>query len=890
MITKILGLVESYKSIIESGEENSELYKWKAIQHFQNTWNIEASDFHVMFKEAFKVRENLMFHNSYGFLNKIASNFPEETRSLFINLLDDSVPLENRITNHQKKSDELLVKLKEKLGTDKINHQQDERTISIILTLHNPEKYYLYKDNVYKALCMHLKVSPENKAGKKYFHFESLADPLLDEIRQNEQIQTITKAFIPGDFPFDSTKLIFQDIIYRTLVGSQKDDEDFKDEIYRITDGVREELIKRSHPLAKHIWYNNDAKDYRQVSVFPSPEIPYMHYEIMRRTNSISWEFHPEGDIDKKDFLQPFVNSFDSKKYKKVDWKHSIPSDVYVKGNYHKIVTKYPVKYPIPEAEYANAIIQLTNQFEELYADTNNRLIEFLKENGKTNELPSKNINTMNIPLNQILYGPPGTGKTYHTINHALAILKPYLNLDQSRSILKMEADKLVKQELLMFTTFHQSLSYEDFIEGIKPNEPELNDNLTYSVQPGIFKKACAHAAYLAYIKAQSSKVKNTGYTFDDLYENFISHVQDTLKKNVYFEYPSLNKKVYEIYAINKNQSIKARSKGSTSTHTAPLTKENIQKLYDTFSTIDEIQNYDRIEETVEVTVRRREFYAVFAALKNFEKSFKPDSDGDNSDSSITRMSDEEKMIKYNAGVFNSAIREFGKDSDKVVLIIDEINRGNVSQIFGELITLLEEDKRLGNNEELEVILPYSKSKFSVPPNLHIIGTMNTADRSVEALDTALRRRFTFVEMLPNPEAIKLGNSSRGIIQLGSSNETIDLCQLLTVLNKRIEVLVDRDHTIGHSFFMTVSTIPELKTVFDNKIIPLLQEYFYGDYSKMEMVIGSEFFEKTNSKDVVFAVKNPELDFEKVVYKIKNLSESEFLSAIQKLITGVVKQ
>src|SRR5690606_727010 len=176
------------------------------------------------------------------------------------------------------------------------------------------------------------------------------------------------------------------------------------------------------------------------------------------------------------------------------------------------------------------------------------------------------------------------------------------------------------------------------------------------------------------------------------------------------------------------------------------------------------------------------------------------------------------------------------------VLIIDEINRGNVSAIFGELITLIEEDKRLGEDEALTAKLPYSKDSFGVPPNLYIIGTMNTADRSVEALDTALRRRFSFVEMPPVPNCIKDGNGLEAI-------EGINLPNLLTTINKRIEKLLDKDHMIGHSYFMGLNTVNELKRVFHNKVLPLLQEYFFGDYGKIGLVLGEGFFEKTDDND-----------------------------------------
>src|SRR5690606_35547532 len=173
----------------------------------------------------------------------------------------------------------------------------------------------------------------------------------------------------------------------------------------------------------------------------------------------------------------------------------------------------------------------------------------------------------------------------------------------------------------------------------------------------------------------------------------------------------------------------------------------------------------------------------------------------------------------------------------KHVLIIDEINRGNVSAIFGELITLLEEDKRKGNKEQTEVTLPYSKDKFSVPNNVYIIGTMNTADRSVEALDTALRRRFSFIEMQPNPN-----------ILLDSEYQDVNLKQLLETINQRIEILIDKDHQIGHSYFIGIQNLDDLKLVFKDKIIPLLEEYFYGDFGKIGLVLGSNFiYQEENS-------------------------------------------
>lgn len=180
-------------------------------------------------------------------------------------------------------------------------------------------------------------------------------------------------------------------------------------------------------------------------------------------------------------------------------------------------------------------------------------------------------------------------------------------------------------------------------------------------------------------------------------------------------------------------------------------------------------------------------------------------------------------------GIFKKICeRASQNDSKPYILIIDEINRGNVSKIFGELITLIEPSKRIGADEELRVTLPYSQELFGVPKNLYIIGTMNTADRSITALDTALRRRFEFVEMMP--DATKLG-------KLEVNDKEINLQSMLEAINQRIEFLLDREKTIGHAYFLEIDSLDKLKEVFQNKIIPLLQEYFYNDYEAIQAVL-----------------------------------------------------
>src|SRR5690606_9966126 len=210
----------------------------------------------------------------------------------------------------------------------------------------------------------------------------------------------------------------------------------------------------------------------------------------------------------------------------------------------------------------------------------------------------------------------------------------------------------------------------------------------------------------------------------------------------------------------------------------------------------------------------------------------------------------EQPVIKKILEGYDINSEKVSNTKKKYVIIIDEINRGNVSQIFGELITLVEKDKRLGNPEQLTVMLPYSKKEFGVPDNLYIIGTMNTADRSVEALDSALRRRFVFEEMVPKPELIAAIRREKG---LSEKIEDIDLGVVLSTINNRIEKLLDRDHTIGHSYFLSCEDIEDLKSTFYKNIIPLLQEYFYSDYAKIGLVLGIGFVKVKNDKDVTFA-------------------------------------
>ena len=215
------------------------------------------------------------------------------------------------------------------------------------------------------------------------------------------------------------------------------------------------------------------------------------------------------------------------------------------------------------------------------------------------------------------------------------------------------------------------------------------------------------------------------------------------------------------------------------------------------------------------------------------------------------------------------------------VFIIDEINRGNISKIFGELITLIETTKRLGQPEEVKARLPYSKTLFGVPDNVYIIGTMNTADRSIALIDTALRRRFAFIEMQPDLSVLK-----------GIEVEGVSILDLLNIINRRIEVLCDREHTIGHSYFLPLKehpTVEMLADIFAHNIIPLLHEYFYEDYEKIRLVLGDShksaeeqfIYEKQNDYGELFG--RADFDFDEIALYEINPAAFKKINAYKKI-------
>ena len=431
------------------------------------------------------------------------------------------------------------------------------------------------------------------------------------------------------------------------------------------------------------------------------------------------------------------------------------------------------------------------------------------------------------MSLNNILYGPPGTGKTYHSINYAVSIVedKPVDEIcEEERSSVKKRFEKYIEEGQIAFCTFHQSLGYEDFIEVIKPVEPESEDEqLSYAVEDGIFKQMCINASF-SFVKKDITQETESALDFSSAYDDYIDSVSEQILKGEEVKLQTISGGLVLVDSITQKNNIKIKHVNGTRYYT--VSKNRLGKLAKAFPDLNQLTNVNDQFRSEIGGSNSSAYWAVLNAVNQGSAQYinrtqariKPDKE--------YSYNDKKRIIE----TLKNA--DFKKENPKqYVLVIDEINRGNVSQVFGEIITLMEDDKRLGADEALKAILPYSKENFGVPRNLHIIGTMNTADRSVEALDTALRRRFAFINLQPEPDKLTI------------TDDGINLAEMLSVINNRLSILKDADHTIGHAWLWNVKNTEQLKEVFRVNILPLLKEYFYNDYEKLGLVLGDSFFE-----------------------------------------------
>ena len=465
---------------------------------------------------------------------------------------------------------------------------------------------------------------------------------------------------------------------------------------------------------------------------------------------------------------------------------------------------------------------------------------------------------------NIIFYGPPGTGKTYTTAKRAVEICKTESEkeLTDYSEIMK-KYNELKKKNRIEFITFHQSYGYEEFIEGIKPivlNEDDesedesennqesktnikIENDIKYDIVDGIFKKFCDNARK-AIIETDNDnkdipleaivwKVTVRGEVREDCFNNnrvridwnfddagAVGFVEEVKKGDIIITTDGSRTKINGIAVVIDDKGyILAGEERDTTTRNVKWLAKNID---------ENIKNINKEKMLHRRTVARVPNMKVEDIIK------------------LAKEKNQEELSKI-------VIKE---NKEPYVFIIDEINRGNISKIFGELITLIETTKRSGKKECISTKLPYSKEEFTVPDNVYIIGTMNTADRSIALMDTALRRRFKFEEMLPDYDLLK-------DIFVEDEGTKVNIGAMLKVINERIEYLYDREHTIGHAVFLELkenNNIDKLENIFKKSVIPLLQEYFYEDYEKIRIVLGDNA--KDEDEQFISAVSIPEDVFE----------------------------
>ncbi|MDD2829238.1 MAG: AAA family ATPase [Sulfuricurvum sp.] len=517
--------------------------------------------------------------------------------------------------------------------------------------------------------------------------------------------------------------------------------------------------------------------------------------------------------------------------------------------------------------------------------------------------------------LNQILCGPPGTGKTYQTINEALGIIYQcssenleqviandiqlddrVKSIDNVRERFKKTFEYYKQQGQIEFVTFHQNYGYEEFVEGIKALPPgrdgnEDGDEMIYDIVPGIFKRLCFEAQKKTYITGDIEFNTNAKVWKISLGGSGSIHQvkKDCFDKNqIRIGWPQItnldDEKFKQLGSKNKNTIKNFFEKMEIGDIVLSL---GSQKTIDAIGVITsdcQRDKYENFPHFREVTWLQKDI--------NFN---------------IFEMNGKRNLTLQTVYQLNrirpDMLSDFFKDStDEIyednskknyILIIDEINRGNISKIFGELITLIEDSKRIGKPEELRATLPYSgirEEPFGVPSNLYIIGTMNTADRSITSIDTALRRRFLFIEILPKPEL--LGNHQI---------QGINIQKMLEAINARIEYLYDRDHMIGHAYFMSlfennqddegneIEKTPEeqyreLFFIMKNKIIPLLAEYFYEDWENIRLIFNDNNFIQNKNDDNKYLSKVNNSVRGKKIYAINPLFEVDTFEIQQNLI------
>jgi len=756
---QILNLLQRYKEKFlnvslaapyKKGERADELYKWQLITDCHEKMDVEII-------RNFKPINVVDVPRVNPVLSELLKSNQQQLVDCFNELKDENRSLSERLSIFKKEMGNLC-------GDKFKSKANDERTASAFLACWNPKKYTFYKDEIYTNYCSYIGEQPR-PTGEKYPHYLQLIAELAEIIKQDHELN--------DKFQNETTGLIQSDLLTAQNILWQ-----MKDNMNKENNSIIQGLVVRDSTD----WKESFLEDMKQYGVIWKHQLSDMR-DVLPQLRSLILRNRrfPFYNIAKNttDYVFSVVDFATEDDYdsKKKEWK-----------------TKDPCWYCDSFSDYSDGnkvakIAFLIDNAERIHHESSINIDDFVTYNNKQasrqNAVAYKYIITkadkkqmeqinhytdiLRIKKNIILQGAPGTGKTYNTAALALSICGETIP-EKHEDVMK-RYDELQKEGRIGFCTFHQSMDYEDFVEGIKPIKPDEGD-LYYKVEDGIFKLMCANAE-----KGNASRTDNFKESWDKLVnylnENDFLSVELLSGKGSFNvelnEYGTgLANRTYENGIFEKDKWIQGKSK---------------------------FFNYDQL-------------YNIYRGL-----SGTPAGGHDNYRKAIVaKMKKDFSLVDFSETTSVSTPQNY-------VLIIDEINRGNISKIFGELITLLEADKRLGGDHPIKVTLPYSKEPFGVPSNLYIIGTMNTTDRSVGTIDYAVRRRFAFVTLKADRQILvdKYGEESRQVALYDSVYAFLDDDK------KHPDMDID-DLMVGHSYFMADDD-NELKLKLEYEIIPLIREY-----------------------------------------------------------------
>jgi 5-methylcytosine-specific restriction protein B len=811
-----LEFLEKYKAYLRETGNKDENYKWDAIEHFRKHWNPNAEDFGAMFVEAFRKHSNLFYHDAVWFYKTIGQMKPQKARALFTELYDEDIEIEKRIKSFQSQSDQLLEELKSELNNEKLKHSQDERTISTYLAFRYPEKYFLYKSSFYLQYCDYLNIEPK-PAGEKFLHYMELAkDFKKNYLEKDKELLDLHKAIHP-DLSWDDKNLIVQNLIFRMMIQINPDQEVSDEEAGR---------KDKDNENNKRYWIYAPGHNAKYWDEFYKAGIMALGWDELGNLN----QYKSKEEI--AEVLKKFENTTSSKKndaianiefrdlMKRGDiviakrGKHDyigygiVQSDYYFDENreYYQDCRKVDWKKKGIWKEEKGSIVLKTLTDITKYPEYVERLINLIgigqEENTKTPLSINYywlNANPKQWTLDELELNPE-IDYTTHTESGTKRRIYKYMSevkpgdkvigyettpvkkvrvlLEVTRSIYENEeGEEVFDMKLVEFTPQQPTWEKLKQIEILKDAEVFTNN------QGSLFKLSKTH--YDAIVEQTQIKPTSEPYGRKDLLSDvFLSEekLERSLallkrKKNIILQGPPGTGKTYFAkrlawYLMGEKDKTRLR-------------------------TIQFHQSY---------------------AYEDFIQGYRPDGG----------------ELKLKNGVFYDFAKRASRDPERdYVLIIDEINRGNLSKIFGELMLLIEADKR---EESIKLAYAREGEMFSVPSNLHIIGTMNTADRSLALVDYALRRRFAFIQMPPN-----FGNNFReNLLTAGFTDAFID-----SLINKahQINEIIGGDPALGmgflmgHSYFVT-QELPEdpeewLSDIFTYEILPLLEEYWFDNEDRI---------------------------------------------------------